>query len=341
MATIIAEFGLFKKPAPKKKQNVEIVIPNEQVDVSIAVAVIDKRDKDFNRKDALQKIKKARISNISKIVPVKAAITRTVLTPVETKEDVSLKRGPTTVRIRRTVKKPRKIKLGKNILKGTITAINLPTQPEQIPMSKSIKVSAKRRGKVKVRSRSDVPQSKIKIGDTLVVDRMWPNVPKINLRASSYYMNNRKIFINFINSLFEPYRQALEEERKNVSCDRGSGAFSLMTHQAIVRDYINLYSPYRGLLLYHGLGAGKTCASISIAEGVKTEKQIVVMTPASLRQNYMSELKMCGDPLYRLNQFWEFIETNGNVDLERKLSELLHLPEGFVATEGGAWLVNM
>ena len=341
MATIIAEFDLFKKPTPKKKQNVEIVIPKEQVDVSIAVALIDKRDKDFNRKEALQKIKKARISNISKIVPVKVVTTRVVMTPVETKEDVPSKRGPTTVRIRRSVKKPLKIKLGKNILKGTITAINLPAQPEQIPMSKSIRVSAKRRGKVKVRSRSDVPQSKIKIGDTLVVDRMWPNVPKINLRASSYYMNNRKIFINFINSLFEPYRQALEEERKNVSCDRGSGAFSLMTHQAIVRDYINLYSPYRGLLLYHGLGAGKTCASISIAEGVKTEKQIVVMTPASLRQNYMSELKMCGDPLYRLNQFWEFIETNGNVDLERKLSELLHLPEGFVATEGGAWLVNM
>ena len=114
-----------------------------------------------------------------------------------------------------------------------------------------------------------------------------------------------------------------------------------MTHQAIVRDYINLYTPYRGLLLYHGLGAGKTCASISIAEGIKSEKQIVIMTPASLRQNYMSELKMCGDPLYRLNQFWEFIETNGDVGLEQKLSEILHLPEGFVASEGGAWLVNM
>ena len=47
----------------------------------------------------------------------------------------------------------------------------------------------------------------------------------------------------------------------------------LLTHQKIVRDYINLYTPYRGLLLYHGLGSGKTCSSISIAEGLKTHQE--------------------------------------------------------------------
>ena len=46
-----------------------------------------------------------------------------------------------------------------------------------------------------------------------------------------------------------------------------------MIHQQIVRDYINIYTPYRGLLLYHGLGAGKTCNSIGIAEGMKNNNQ--------------------------------------------------------------------
>ena len=154
-------------------------------------------------------------------------------------------------------------------------------------------------------------------------------------------MNNRKIFINFINTLFEPYRQALEEESKDVRCPDPERPFSLMTHQAIVRDYINLYSPYRGLLIYHGLGAGKTCSSIAIAEGINTEKRIIIMTPASLRQNYISELKLCGDALYRLNQFWEFISTNGNTELENKLSEILSIPVSFITAENGAWLVNM
>ena len=327
MAGILSELDLFKKKTPAKKRGVEIMVPQAQEGVDIGINIVDKRSIGFDRKAALHRINSDRISHLSTVGPVKKA-------------KVVVRRGPTTVRVRQPTKKARKIRLGKNILKGTITSINLPAQPKEAEL-KAKKVLGRRRGKVKVRTRSDVPPERIKIGDTLVIERMWPTVPKVNLRASAYYMNNRKIFINFINTIFEPYRQALEEERKNVSCDRGSGAFSLMTHQAIVRDYINLYTPYRGLLLYHGLGAGKTCASISIAEGIKSEKQIVIMTPASLRQNYMSELKMCGDPLYRLNQFWEFIETNGDVGLEQKLSEILHLPEGFVASEGGAWLVNM
>ena len=69
-----------------------------------------------------------------------------------------------------------------------------------------------------------------------------------------------------------------------------------------MRDYINIYTPYRGLLLYHGLGSGKTCSSIAITEGLKNDKQIIVMTPASLRDNYIEELKKCGDFLYKKNQ---------------------------------------
>ena len=119
-----------------------------------------------------------------------------------------------------------------------------------------------------------------------------------------------------------------------------------MTHQAIVRDYLNLYSPYRGLLLYHGLGSGKTCTSIAIAEGLKSVKPIIVMTPASLRVNYREELKKCGDDMYRKNQFWEFIPTTGDIDsvsveLIENLSKVLSLPVDFIKEAGGAWLVNM
>ena len=55
-------------------------------------------------------------------------------------------------------------------------------------------------------------------------------------------MNNRKIFINFINSLFEPYKKEFENTDKNVSCDTlgqgGSDNFSLLTHQKIVRQFL-------------------------------------------------------------------------------------------------------
>ena len=68
-----------------------------------------------------------------------------------------------------------------------------------------------------------------------------------------------------------------------MNCDKDED-FRLLTHQKIVRDYINLYTPYRGLLLYHGLGSGKTCSSIAIAEGIKSSRTVMVMTPASLAQ---------------------------------------------------------
>ena len=33
-------------------------------------------------------------------------------------------------------------------------------------------------------------------------------------------------------------------------------------------------SPYRGLLLYHGWGVGKTCASIGTAEGFEIQGKL-------------------------------------------------------------------
>ena len=117
--------------------------------------------------------------------------------------------------------------------------------------------------------------------------------------------------------------------------------FSLMAHQKIVKDYINLHSPYRGLLLFHGLGSGKTCSSIAIAEGLKTDKQVIVMTPASLRTNYVEELKKCGDNLYHKNQFWEFINTQDNDEMAEILSSALSIPLEHVKKNGGAWLVNI
>ena len=183
----------------------------------------------------------------------------------------------------------------------------------------------------------------IDIGDTPINNRLPLFKPKILLQASNYYINNRKIFINFISSLFSPYQSQLIEEKKTFSCEKLSDEsdFSLLSHQNIVRDYINLYTPYRGLLLYHGLGAGKTCSSIAIAEGLKTTKQIIIMTPASLRRNYIEELKKCGDPLYKKNQYWEFINTNLHPEYINILSKILSLSDTFIISQGGAWLINI
>jgi hypothetical protein len=103
------------------------------------------------------------------------------------------------------------------------------------------------------------------------------------LKSSTYYMNNRKAFKTKINSLLYPTRANWKPRRRHRRSQIGERGFELLTHQKIVRD-LNIDTPYRGLLLYHGLGSGKTCTSI-IAEGMKSEKHVFVRPPR-LRDNF-------------------------------------------------------
>jgi len=191
------------------------------------------------------------------------------------------------------------------------------------------------------------PEIMIQIGDTPLPKRIPP--PAVyDMKVSSYYMNNREIFVNFINNLFEPYKEDLLDESKGISCEdigKDTGEITMLTHQKIVRDYMNLYTPYRGLLLYHGLGSGKTCTSIAItiavAEGLKKSGKVIVMTPASLRRNYIEEIKKCGDLLFRKKQFWEWISIDLNPELVDPLSAALNLPREYIRRRGGAWLTNI
>ena len=188
------------------------------------------------------------------------------------------------------------------------------------------------------------PETVVEIGDTDLRKRIPKKSPPVIIKVSSYYMNDREIFVNFINSLFEPYRQELLENKENISCDtigKQSGDFSLLTHQKIVRDYMNLYTPYRGLLLYHGLGSGKTASSIGIAEGMKDSKQVIIMTPASLQPNYLDELKNAGDLLYKRNQFWEWISLEEYPEALKPMSAVLNLPQEYIRKNGGAFFINV
>ena len=186
------------------------------------------------------------------------------------------------------------------------------------------------------------PASMLRIGNETLGVRVGKKEKDFTVKASSYYMNNREIFVNFMSSLFGPYKEELRKEAGKASCTQSDDTkFSPMPHQKIVRDYINLYTPYRGLLLYHGLGSGKTCSSVAIAEGIKSDKQIIVMTPASLRMNYIEELKKCGDDIYRKNQFWEFISTGENPELVEPLSHVLSLSVEYIKKHGGAWMVDI
>ena len=116
---------------------------------------------------------------------------------------------------------------------------------------------------------------------------------------TSYILPNRVGYIDYIQNKFHPDK--ISESKKTTK------AFD---HQILIDKYLNINSPYRGLLLYHELGTGKTATSITLVnQYLKTSKKIYVILPASLRNNYIKELLLHSDFKYckRKNK-WKFNE---------------------------------
>ena len=65
--------------------------------------------------------------------------------------------------------------------------------------------------------------------------------------------------------------------------------YQLQKPQLFVSQFINKKTPYKGLLVFHKIGAGKTCAAIRIAE--EWDKKVIVVLPASLIGNFYKELR--------------------------------------------------
>ena len=126
----------------------------------------------------------------------------------------------------------------------------------------------------------------------------------------NWVLPNRKEFVEWINETFLKYRATGKEQPL-------SKKFSPFKYQKLLRDYMQNNSPYRGVLLYHSLGSGKTCTAITIAENLKIERNIVVMLPASLRTNFIEDgLLFCGDEKYKLR----LSNANSNSNYKNKYS---------------------
>jgi hypothetical protein len=64
--------------------------------------------------------------------------------------------------------------------------------------------------------------------------------------------------------------------------------FELTPVQRIVSRFLHPLTPYMGLLLYHGVGVGKTCSAVTIAEQFleTSANQVIVLVPQALKENF-------------------------------------------------------
>lgn len=322
------------KPTLEQREQVEVVVgAPKQEEVTIRnITIREDINKNYQRDALKEKLKASKMSKVTIRIPVK-----------EPTETYSV--APVFKPSKKPVKTEKKLTL---MIEEEDEDEHEKGEVEQMKDEGAVVPLPRKKGRTTEKAKKGVailgPEEFVQIGDVPIIDRIYQKEPPVKYKVSSYYMNNREIFINFINSLFEPYRKELEDDKSIITCDtigRGTDSFSLLTHQNIVRDYINLYTPYRGLLLFHGLGSGKTCTSIGIAEGMKSNKRIIIMTPASLRRNYMEELKKCGEFIYKKNQNWTWISTDSHPDQIDTLSILLSLPVEYIKRKHGAWLINI
>lgn len=147
------------------------------------------------------------------------------------------------------------------------------------------------------------------------------------IQPHSWYLPDRVGFSKWVTKTFKPLRDEPLVEPK--------GHVRLFTQQRFIRDYMQYKSPYRGILLYHGLGVGKTIASISAAEILMNQKEVVVMLPASLENNYINEIRANSHEYYTTKHHWVFVPL---AELGDAVSKLQYVSKKMVKKNKGLWV---
>lgn len=94
--------------------------------------------------------------------------------------------------------------------------------------------------------------------------------------------------------------------------------FELSTQQMFVRNFMSFQTPYNSLLIYHGLGTGKTCSSINVCEEMRSylkqigiKKKIIIVANINVLENYKLQL-FDERKLELINGYWNIKACIGN-----------------------------
>ena len=176
MATALLEI-LQKKPKVKIQQGLNVSFDQGKLLIEDD-KLVDKTDTEFDAKTFRQRV-----------------LRRSFIEQVPTKMEAA---------------KMEEEKLIKTIMGKDKTPLSSTDKPEKLkkmtmPGQKTEKIRVPRKQKEPEERILQIPAGMVEIDDRPISDRLIAKEPSINIKAPAYYMNNRELFINFINSLFEPY----------------------------------------------------------------------------------------------------------------------------------------
>ena len=117
-----------------------------------------------------------------------------------------------------------------------------------------------------------------------------------------YPQKNDKLFFQKIYKKKEFYENKYNTPSKSKDiqkelCPSSEKNFRLLEHQIMIRNYMNINTPYNSILLFHGMGSGKTLTSITIAENYKNvladfnrKKAFILVSGDTIEQNFRREI---------------------------------------------------
>ena len=121
-------------------------------------------------------------------------------------------------------------------------------------------------------------------------DFLYPHIddPNFNIKIAQKKEFNETKYDGHVNN-----KMSIEEQAEKMC----KAEFELAPHQLFVRNFLSFNTPYNSLLLYHGLGTGKTCSAITIAEEMReylnqlgVSQRIVIVASPNVQDNFKNQL---------------------------------------------------
>ena len=125
-----------------------------------------------------------------------------------------------------------------------------------------------------------------------------PKKKKIKIKKDSYSYYPELNNSNFYEKIYkkkEFHKHRIIKKKKSAAEVCNPLEFNLLPQQKFLRNFISDETPYNGMLIFHGVGTGKTCTAITIAEQFKSkvkhyQKKILVILSKNIISNFKKQI---------------------------------------------------
>ena len=117
---------------------------------------------------------------------------------------------------------------------------------------------------------------------------------KFNIKIAEKKEFNDTKYDGTIHTTIKEYKDKTIEEYADMMA---KADFELQPHQAFVKNFLSFQTPYNSLLLYHGLGSGKTCSAIGVCEEMRDylkqmglSRRTLIVASENVQDNFKLQL---------------------------------------------------